>query len=148
MSALKDKIWRFLGDQMETFNSLVDVDPECIYHDDQVQIRKELVIPKTIEELLRGENVSPSGYLSFYNDFVCISACEKCSISAKAGFADLMKGQGSCAGCGMELEVTSFNRVMIDDVVAKVPLKVQYWPFSALAQIIDGAVYTVAIRRE
>jgi hypothetical protein len=48
----------------------------------------------------------------------------------------------------MELEVTSFNRVMIDDVVAKVPLKVQYWPFSALAQIIDGAVYTVAIRRE
>ena len=148
MSALKDKIWRFLGDQMETFNSLVDVDPECIYHDDQVQIRKELVIPKTIEELLRGENVSPSGYLSFYNDFVCISACEKCSISAKAGFADLMKGQGSCAGCGMELEVTSFNRVMIDDVVAKVPLKVHYWPFSALAQIIDGAVYTVAIRRE
>jgi hypothetical protein len=59
-----------------------------------------------------------------------------------------MKGQGSCAGCGMELEVTSFNRVMIDDIVAKVPLKVQYWPFSALAQIIDGAVYTVAIRRE
>jgi molybdopterin/thiamine biosynthesis adenylyltransferase len=148
MSALKDKIWRFLGDQMDTFSSIIDADPECIYHDDPVTIVKNISLPATIEDLLREEKVSSIGYLSFFNDFVLINECSKCSVPPKAGFADLMKGEGTCKDCGNELEVTSFNRVMSDDVVAKIPLKRQHWPLSTLAQIIDGEIYTVAIRGE
>lgn len=148
MSALKDKIWRFLGDQMDTFNSMVDSDPECIYHDDPVEVTLEFDLPSSLSEFLTTARVSRNGYLSFFNDFVYIGSCESCNSSPKAGFADLMKGKGSCENCNIELEVTSFNRVMSEDVVANVPLNRQYWPNSALVQVIDDEIKTVAIRGE
>jgi adenylyltransferase/sulfurtransferase len=148
MSALKDKIWRFLGDQMDTFNSFIDIDPDCIYHDDPVSISSEFPLPNTLAEFMTHHSISSSGYLSFFNDFVQIGGCPKCGTLPTAGFADLMKGMGSCKTCGAELEVTSFNRVMTVDVVANVNLNGQYWPHSALVQIIDGEPKTIAIKGE
>ena len=148
MSALKDKIWRFLGDQMDTFSSLIDIDPDCMYHDDPVSISQEFGLPNSLAEILAVCKVSETGYLSFFNDFVQISGCMNCGSSPQAGFADLMKGKGSCSSCGAELEVTSFNRVMSVDVVANVRLSGQYWPHSALVQIVDGETRTIAIRGE
>jgi hypothetical protein len=92
--------------------------------------------------------ISPSGYLSFFNDFVHIEGCQACEVSPKAGFADLMKGQGSCSKCGDELIVTSSNRVMSTDVVANIRLQREYWPLSTLTQIIDGETKTIAIKGE
>lgn len=148
MSALKDKIWRFLGDQMDTFSSLIDSDPECIYHDDPVEVIAEYDLPSSLSEFFDKAQISRRGYLSFYNDFVYIGGCSSCNSSPKAGFADLMKGKGSCENCNIELEVTSFNRVMSDDVVAKVQLSGQYWPNSALVQVIDDEIKAIAIRGE
>ncbi len=148
MSALKDKIWRFLGDQMDTFNSIVDTDPDCIYHYDDVSISEEHRLPETLGSFMQSLQISPSGYLSFFNDFVHIEGCQACEVSPKAGFADLMKGQGSCSKCGDELIVTSSNRVMSTDVVANIRLQREYWPLSTLTQIIDGETKTIAIKGE
>lgn len=146
MSALKDKIWRFFGDQMDTFNSSVDVDPECIYHYDVVSISRYLDLPFNLSSLMQEIGVSSEGYLSFFNDFVHISGCEKCKLPEKVGFADLMKGQGSCSICGDELVVTSFNRVQESDIAASVPLVGEYWSYSSLVQVCDGEVLTIAIK--
>lgn len=146
MSALKDKIWRFLGDQMDSFVSIVDPDPDCVYHDDAVQVSDEIELPQNLGQLLLDSKRQEDAYLSFFNDFVFISGCPDCKTSNKAGFADLMKGMGSCESCGNALEVSSFNRVMSEDVVAKVNLLPQYWPMSALVQINDSAPRTISVR--
>jgi molybdopterin/thiamine biosynthesis adenylyltransferase len=146
MSALKDKIWRFFGDQMDSFNSVVDPDPDCIYHYDIVKISEHVELPNNLSSLLRAMNISSDGYLSFFNDFVHIAGCPRCHSEDRVGFADLMKGQGSCHSCGEELVVTSFNRVQDSDVAASVPLSKDFWPYSSLVQVCDGNVVTVAIK--
>lgn len=146
MSALKDKIWRFFGDQMDSFNSVVDIDPECIYHDDVVSISQHIELPTSLATLLGDLKVSSGGYLSFFNDFVHIGGCLKCNSQDKVGFADLMKGKGSCPSCGEELVVTSFNRVQISDVAASVSLTREFWPYSSLVQVCDRDVMTIAIK--
>ena len=148
MSALKDKIWRFLGDQMDTFSSLVSADEDCVYHFDQVDISEEVSLPKTLEELFENYNVGSDGYLSFFSDFLHVSPCSQCGGDPVIGFRDLMKGLGVCKSCGKERDVTTANRILRDDYVTKIELKKEFWPMCGLVQIVDREIRTLAIKGE
>ena len=148
MSALKDKIWRFLGDQMDTFSSLVSADEDCVYHFDQVDISEEVSLPKTLEEIFDKYNVGSDGYLSFFSDFLHVSPCSQCGGQPAIGFRDLMKGLGVCKSCGKERDVTTANRILRDDYVTKIELKKEFWPMCGLVQIVDREIRTLAIKGE
>lgn len=148
MSALKDKIWRFLGDQMDTFSSLISADEDCVYHFDQVDISEEVSLPKTLEELFENYNVGSDGYLSFFSDFLHVTPCSQCGGQPVIGFRDLMKGLGVCKSCGKERDVTTANRILREDYVTKIELKKEFWPMCGLVQIVDREIRTLAIKGE
>lgn len=148
MSALKDKIWRFLGDQMDTFTSIVSVDEECMYHFDRVTIKERIGLPDSLEELFKKYSISEDGYLSFYSDFLYVAPCASCGGDAAIGFRDLMKGLGVCKKCGNERDVTTANRILRSDAAAQVKINPSFWPYSGLVQIIDGGVQTIALEGE
>lgn len=146
MSALKDKIWRFMGDQMDTFTSIVSVDEDCIYHFDPIKTCEEIELPDSLNELFVRYDISRDGYIGFFNDFLHVSPCLDCGGEPIIGFRDLMKGLGVCKKCGKERDVTTANRIVRGDFAAEIHINHTYWPISALVQIIDHEVRTLAIK--
>ena len=146
MSALKDKIWRFMGDQMDTFASLVSIDEDCMYHFDKAEISKEIDLPISLESIFKELDISPDGYISFYNDFLFIEPCVSCGGDPAIGFRDLMKGLGSCKSCGNDRNVSTANRLLQTDEAAKVKITPDFWPYKALIQVYGQTVETISVR--
>jgi adenylyltransferase/sulfurtransferase len=146
MSALKDKIWRFMGDQMDTFSSIVSVDEDCMYHFDPAVVSKEIDLPESLETIFHHFQVAEDGYISFYNDFLYIEPCAGCEGEPVIGFRDLMKGLGVCKSCGSDRNISTANRLLKSDDAAKVKISPELWPYKALIQVYGTTVETISVR--
>ena len=146
MSAIQNKVWRFIGDTMDTLMSEVSPDPECIYHDEVTEINEEFELGESLLELSNQLNLSKDGHISFYNEVVLILRCSECDDPPKIGFADLMLGQGQCKTCKADREVTTANRVFIEDEAQSVKITKNFWPLKFLVHVDDKISKTVVVK--
>ena len=148
MVALENKIWRFTGDQMSSFVSIIDPDDYCPYHESAERISQVKELPETIDEIFTIFSVSTDGSISFPDDVIKIEPCIKCSGEVKYGFADLMKGQGKCPNCEAELNVVLAKSMSKSEIKSGTRLIAEHWPLEFIADIQSSSQnYRVAIRK-
>jgi adenylyltransferase/sulfurtransferase len=126
--ALKDKIWRFTGDQMTSFTSIVDVDEFCPYHELQTEITVNKVLPELVIDFWKLLSLDDDAVLSFPDEVIRIEACNTCQSPVKFGFSDLMAGQGSCAECKIELDVNLSKKITTNDFHPDLIVNKAFWP--------------------
>ena len=134
--ALEDKIWRFTGDQLSTFISLIDADENCPYHDSADPITSQKVLPDNFDELWEIFNLRNDDYISFADDVIQIDACSSCSGVPKIGFSDLMKGQGSCSECDQELNVTLAKEIGPQQLLKGMIIDKEFWPLEFIVDVV------------
>lgn len=145
LGAIENKVLRIIGEQMATFFSIVEIDEECPYHDEQVEISKQLELPYNLRTLWETLGINSESYLSFFDDFVLISSCTTCKTDPLIGYADLMKNKGKCAKCGEQLQDSSFNRVSLNDEIVDITLVSDYFPYQSLLQVIGTESFTISL---
>jgi hypothetical protein len=139
--AIENKVWRMMGEQMATFFSIIDISEDCPFHYDYIESTSSSNLPKTIGELWNSFEHSTQAVLGFYDDFIVIEGCQKCGGQSKAGYKDLMKRQGKCNACDVELNIELFSRIQQDEKVAEMEIIPEYWPLRTLVEFTqDGNV--------
>jgi len=148
LGAIENKIFRIIGEQMATFLSVVEIDDNCPYHEDLVQVTKKCKIPHNLAELWNELNLDSSDYLSFYDDVVLIEPCTTCQSKPELGYSDLMAKIGKCKTCGETRQDKSFNRITKSDTVTQIVLKKEFFPYASLVKIQSNNSYTVSLEGE
>jgi len=147
--ALKDKIWRFTGDQMSSFVSTVDVDEFCPYHEVIREIKTSKDLPPTFIDLWKILSLNDDAVLSFPDDVIRIESCRDCSGEVKFGFSDLMNGLGSCEKCKTELDINLSKKITISDFDSDLKLNRNFWPMKFTVNIDDrNDIFTVSFEGE
>lgn len=133
--ALKDKIWRFTGDQMSSFISSVDLDEFCPYHELQSEIKIKKSLPDLVIDFWSELSLDSDAVLSFPDEVIRIEACNTCQSAVKFGFSDLMAGQGTCAECKIELDVNLSKKIAFNDFNPDLRINKAFWPRSFVVDI-------------
>ncbi len=148
MVALENKIWRFTGDQMSSFVSIIHPDQYCPYHENAEGISQVKELPGTIDEIFTIFSISDDGSISFPDDVIKIEPCSNCSGEVKYGFADLMKGQGKCSNCENELNVVLAKSMSKSEIEKGTRLIAEHWPLEFIVDIQSSSQnYRVALRK-
>ncbi|TSA48461.1 MAG: ThiF family adenylyltransferase [Actinomycetales bacterium] len=145
LGAVENRVFRIIGEQMATFMSTIDIDEDCPFHSEPVEIVKSIALPNTIGELWEVLKLSEGDYLSFFDDFVVIEGCVECDLESILGYADLMKNKGKCPSCEEELQVKSFNRITRSDDVVNLRLKNDFFPYKSLVEIISEESFVICL---
>ena len=142
LAAFENKVWRMMGEEMATFVSVVDISDDCPFHYDFVDVVKTIPLPEKISQLWDLFNLPEDSELSFYDDFITIAPCPKCAKPAKSGYKDLMKKQGMCHDCDLELTVSLASRIQKGDQITGVSIVHDHWPLKTLVEFKSDGVIT------
>lgn len=145
LGALENKVWRYVGDQMTTFTSIVDPDDECMFHYDVVKSDISHELPPTLNSLLDLLQLQENEKISFYENFFIIEGCNNCHTEDLAGFEYLLKGEGKCSICSTEKRVQTGNQINRESLSNRVNLSVKHWPLEAFIEVV-GPVRREAVR--
>lgn len=149
MHALENKVWRMIGEQMATFTSIVDLDEDCVYHFDEMETTRSFTLPSHSSKLWDAANVSSNATFVFYDDFLYIHGCQTCGTAPKIGFKDLLKKQGTCPTCKVELVIDLASRIYAGTEAADCEINEAFWPEAAYVEIRneDGPHERIQIKR-
>jgi molybdopterin/thiamine biosynthesis adenylyltransferase len=148
MVALENKIWRFTGDQMSSFISIIEPDEYCPFHESIDSISSVKMLPSTIDEFFSTFSLGENSSISFPDDVIKVEPCSICDGEIKYGFADLMKGQGKCENCENELNIVLAKSISRVEIETGAKVIAEFWPMEFIADIEDsGRKSRVAIRK-
>jgi adenylyltransferase/sulfurtransferase len=147
--ALKDKIWRFTGDQMSSFISTVESDEYCPYHELQSEIKVTKVLPETVMDFWGVLSLDKDAVLSFPDDVIRIEGCSSCKNDIKFGFSDLMAGLGSCITCGTELDVNLSKKISVHEFSPGLRIDKAFWPKKFIVDVnTEAENYRISFEEE
>jgi len=149
MHALENKVWRMFGEHMTNLVSMVDVDEYCVYHFDEMETKGSFNLPTHASQMWEAAGVPATSTFAFYDDFLYINGCASCKSAPKIGFKDLLKKQGSCAGCGAELVVDLSSKLYQGCDAQACEINEEFWPKAALVEVRheDGSVDRYQVQR-
>lgn len=138
LGALEDKVWRYIGDQMTTFTSVIEIDEFCVFHYDLLTSEESYTLPSTVDEIFDLLGVDQIGKISFFENFFIIEGCNNCGTSHIAGFEYLLKGLGTCGACNTERRVTTANQLDRLSTLKNVQLSGDFWPIEAYVEVVNA----------
>lgn len=99
--ALVGKQWTYLGEQMVTYTSIIDEDPDCMAHDSYHDFADDVYRPSTLSEAVQHLGLEAEAWLDLTDDFITLLDCPRCATGALSGLRSVLpKGVGACQTCG------------------------------------------------
>ena len=136
LGALENKVWRFIGDQMTTFTSQIEIDEFCIFHYETIASEEIVYLPGDLSSLLDALNLKYGEKISFFENFFVIQGCVECKTESIAGFEYLLKGEGSCKLCKAERRVTTGNQINRDSFSGQININKSNWPLETYLEVV------------